>query len=95
MYLILWPLAGLFASTTLYALLLSTSLGRRWTVLQTWTTVAAGTLLILAWLAMVDWQAAVLALLFFAVGGLPIVVRSLVLDFRERERSIRRGSGVQ
>lgn len=86
MHVILMALSGLLVSTTLYATLLSTSLGRRWTVLQTWTTVAAGTLIVLAWLAVVDWRSAALGLLFFTVGGLPIVIRSLILDFRQHDR---------
>lgn len=88
---ILLALAGLLLTTTIYALLLSTPLGLRWTLAQTWTTVVLGTVIVLAWLAWFDWRAAALALLFFAVGGTPIVIRSLVLDFRESERIRRMG----
>lgn len=90
---ILLALAGLLLTTTVYAVLLSTPLGRRWTVAQTWTTVVLGTAIVLAWLAWFDWRAALLALAFFAVGGLPIVIRSLILDFRERESVQRRIRG--
>lgn len=93
MHPILLALAGLTLTTTLYAVLLSTPLGLRWTIAQTWSTVVLGTALVLGWLAWFDWSAALLALLFFAVGGLPIVIRSLVIDFRERERIRRMGSG--
>ncbi len=78
-------LGGLAATSTVYAALLSTSLGRRWATAQTWVTVIIGTLLVLAWLAVFDWQTALLTLLFFVVGGAPIVIRSLVFEFRERE----------
>lgn len=78
-------LGGLAVTSTIYAALLSTSLGRRWTTAQTWVSVVVGTLLVLAWLAVLDWRTALLALLFFVVGGAPIVIRSLILDFRERE----------
>ena len=93
MHPILFALSGLLMTTNLYAALLSTPLGLRWTMAQTWTTVALGTALVLGWLAWFDWRTASLALLFFAVGGLPIVMRSLVIDFRERERIRRMGPG--
>jgi hypothetical protein len=68
-----------------YALILSTSWGRRWAVALTWTTVVLGDALTLFWLATFDQQAAIKALMFFAVTGTPIIIRSLVLDFQERE----------
>ena len=43
MHPILFALSGLLMTTNLYAALLSTPLGLRWTMAQTWTTVALGT----------------------------------------------------
>lgn len=72
-------------TATAYALILSTSWGRRWAVALTWTTVVLGDALTLFWLAMFNRQAALDALLFFVVTGTPIIIRSLVLEFQERE----------
>lgn len=79
------PLVGLSVSSTLYALLLSTPFGRRWTERQTWTTVVLGVALTLAWLLAEDPKAARRTLVYFVVSGLPIIVRSLLLDFIEFE----------
>jgi hypothetical protein len=79
-------LMGLAFSSTLYAILLSTPFGRRWTASKTWTTVVLGTLLVLAWLAVANLSAALWALLFFGVGGVPIIIRELVLEFQREER---------
>lgn len=92
MHSFLLPLCGLAITTTIYAALLSTSLGRRWATAQTWVSVVVGTALVLAWLAVLDWRTALLALLFFVVGGAPIVIRSLIFEFRERE-SVQKSAG--
>lgn len=81
-------LAGLFVSSVLYALALNTQFGRRWAEKQTWTTVVAGVALTTGWLAAEDPQAAKRMLLYFAVSGLPMIVRSLVLDFSEFEQML-------
>jgi hypothetical protein len=72
-------------TATGYALILSTSWGRRWAVALTWTTVVLGDALTLFWLWTFNQAAALDALLFFVVTGTPIIVRSLVLEFQERE----------
>lgn len=74
-----------FVLATFYALILSTSWGKRWAVALTWTTVVLGDALTLACLALYDREAAINALMFFAVTGTPIIARSLWLDFQERE----------
>lgn len=79
-------LAGAFITATAYALILSTQPGRRWATALTWTTVVLGVALTLFWLWTYDQQAAQEALTFFAVTGTPIIIRSLVLEFQERER---------
>lgn len=79
-------LAGLAFTTTLYAIALSTAAGRRWTASKTWTTVVFGTLLVLGWLAVANLAAALWAGLFFVVGGVPIIIRELVLEFQREER---------
>ena len=81
---ILTPLALLFAATTIYAVILRTPLGREWTIHLTWTTVVLGVALVLVFLAAYDRGAALLALLFFAVGGTPIIVGELIADFRAK-----------
>lgn len=78
-------LAGLFVSSVLYALALNTRCGRRWAEKQTWTTVVAGVVLTTGWMAAEDPAAVRRNLLYFAVSGLPMVVRSLVLDFVDFE----------
>lgn len=87
------PLALLFTLTTLYAVLLATPLGRAWSRHLTWTTVVFGVALVLGALALYDWRAAALCLLFFAVGGLPIVVGELIEDFRAKRAIERRAVG--
>lgn len=83
-------LAGAFAASTTYALLLSTKQGRRWADEQTWSTVVAGVGMTLAWLATWRPRAAAWALLFFAVTGIPIVVRSLYLQLEKIDRAFNR-----
>ncbi len=87
MHSILFPLGLLFVVCSLYAVALSTKLGQRWTHSKTWTTVVLGCALVLGALALYDTAAALTASIFFAVGGAPILVRELILEFR-REQSI-------
>lgn len=88
-------LIACFATCTVYALLLSTRRGQWWTLYATWATVVFGCGLVLAFVALVDADAALLAVLMFAAGGTPIVIRSLWLtgrhllawlEYRTRER---------
>lgn len=82
------PLVGLGVSSTLYAMLLNTQFGRRWTEKQTWTTVVVGVTLTLAWLMAEDPKAAKKLFVYFAVSGLPMILRSLMLDFVNFEQMI-------
>ena len=77
MHPILLPLILLAALSTLYAVLLSSQLGREWATSKTWTTVVLGVALVLGGLALYDWWAALEALLFFGVGGLPMIIGAL------------------
>lgn len=81
-------LAGLFVSSVLYALALNTQFGRRWAEKQTWTTVVAGVALTTGWLAAEDPQAAKKLFVYFTVSGLPMILRSLVLNFLDFEQMI-------
>lgn len=87
------PLLILAALSTLYAVLLSTTLGREWATSKTWTTVVLGVVLVLGTLALYAPGSALLALLFFAVGGLPMIVRALVLEFHSERRIAQRHMG--
>lgn len=78
-------LVGVGVSCVFYALALSTHLGQRWATSKTWTTVVLGTAIVLAWIAAYDRQAATTALAFFAVGGTPIIIRSLWLEYSQQE----------
>jgi hypothetical protein len=78
-------LAGVAVTCIFYALALSTPAGQRWATAKTWTTVVLGDILVLAWVAAYNWHAAIAALPFFVVGGLPIVIRSLWLEYVEQE----------
>lgn len=83
-------LLGALATSTVYALALNTPVGRKWADEQTWATVVAGTALTLGWLATWRPKAAGWALLFFAVTGIPIVIRSLYLQLQKIESALNR-----
>lgn len=75
-------LLGILA--TVYALALSTRKGKRWAQQQTWATVVAGTGLTLGAIALDDRKLAERTFWYFVVSGLPLVVRSLVLQVQDR-----------
>jgi hypothetical protein len=79
-------LVGALASSTTYALLLSTKEGKRWADEQTWSTVVAGVALTLAWFGTWRPRGAAWCLLFFVVTGIPQVVRSLALQLNQLDR---------
>jgi len=62
-------LSGLLATSTGYALFLNTHMGRRWDTQHTWFMTAIGVAYTLAWLATVDWKAALKALIYWAIFG--------------------------
>ena len=73
-------LAGCFVACTVDALLRSTRRGMWLSLNMTWLTVVLGVSLVLAWIATQPPHTAVIDLYFFVAGGLPIVVRSLLLS---------------
>lgn len=83
-------LIGVGISCVFYALALSTEFGQRWATAKTWTTVVVGTAIVLLWIGAYDWQMALYALAFFAVGGTPIVIRSLWIEYSQQEAIRRR-----
>ena len=87
---ILLPLALLFVASALYAFLLATKLGREFSAAATWVTVVVGNSLVLGAYALWDGWAALWALLFFMVGGIPIVLGEIVKDFQAKRRLAQR-----
>mgnify|MGYP000926668328 CR=1 FL=1 len=73
-------LAGCFATCTAYALLLSTRRGVWLSLNMTWVTVVIGVSFVLAWIDTQPPHTVDVDLYFFIAGGLPVVVRSLVLS---------------
>lgn len=90
MHPITFPLALLFVVCSAYAVALSTEIGQRWTRSKTWTTVVLGVAFVLGAIALYDQATALTALVFFAVGGAPILVRELVMEFKREERIVNR-----
>ena len=79
-------LIGLLALSTAYALLLEW-LERRWGVVSayTWFAAVVGVAYTLIGVALLDGRAALLSLIAFAVGSLPLIARSLINDIRARK----------
>lgn len=77
-------IAATFVTATVYALLLSTREGRRFTVDHTWATVVGGVAIVLMWGSLID-NTAIDWWWRFAAGGVPMVVRSLLIQRRDRE----------
>jgi hypothetical protein len=90
-YWLVLVIAGL--TSTLYALALSTPLGQRLTLAKTHYTVIFGVGMTIGFIALVDLEAAKMLLTFFVVTGFPIVIRSEVLDYQERQRMIKNMTG--
>lgn len=88
-------LTGTFASGVVYALLLNTAEGRKWSQQHNWFTVVVGVFMTLGWLAIHDSKAAGRAFVFFVASGLPIVGRALLQASQERaelEKAVSRGN---
>jgi hypothetical protein len=83
-------LAGVFATSTVYALALSTPTGRRWAQEQTWATVAAGVTLVAAWMAAEKRHAGTHTMVYFTVAGVPMIARSLWLQLDRLDAIIER-----
>lgn len=75
-----YALTGCLAWCSGYAAFLTwTKPGRALALDWTEFSVVLGVGFVLVWYALVDLQAALMAFLFFAAGGLPMVVRSILL----------------
>lgn len=79
-------LIALFLASTLYAIALEW-LEKNWQFVTdyTWITVIVGVALTLLGLAVLNPDCAVLALVLFAVTGIPMVIRALIVDQRNRQ----------
>ena len=81
---------GLLITTTLYALLLSLPWGQEWAAAQTWSTVALGIAIVAGWIWMDDPALAERVLRYFSVAGIPMVIRSLILQFLRQRALLQR-----
>lgn len=75
-------LVGCFVTSSAYAALLNTSRGRHIALYHTWATVVAGVGLVLGWTATQERHTTATDMAFFAAGGIPMIVRSLLLDYQ-------------
>jgi len=82
------PVIGCLLSSTVYAFLLSTRVGRYLCSEQTWLTVVVGTLIVLGWVAVVDPAAALTVGAFFVAGGVPMILRSVLIQFEHYKAQI-------
>lgn len=76
----LHALVGCFVTCSAYATLLNTSRGRHMTLYHTWATVVVGVALVLGWKNTQERQGTRTDFAFFAAGGLPLIVRALLLN---------------
>lgn len=90
---ILPHLVFLLLLTSLYAMALSTPVGREFTRSKTWVTVVVGVALVLGAFALFWFEAALYAFIFFAVGGAPILVKEIIDEFRRERAAMRRSMG--
>lgn len=75
-------LVGCFVTASAYAALLNTQRGRYLTLYHTWAAVVGGVGLVLGWTSTQDRHTTATDLAFFAAGGIPLVLRSLLLDYQ-------------
>lgn len=75
-------LVGCFITSSAYAAALNTPKGRYMTLYHTWATVVAGVGLVLGWTATQERHTTTTDLAMFAAGGIPVIVRSLLLDYQ-------------
>ena len=75
-------LVGCFLTSSAYAALLNTPRGRFFTLYHTWATVVGGVGLVLGWTSTQERHNVATDLLFFAAGGIHMIVRSLLLDYQ-------------
>lgn len=77
----------------IYAAFLCTPWGRRLSSQKTHVATVIGVAMTLGFIALVDWEAAQLALLFFVATGISQIVRREVMDLIAWDRIIKRASG--
>lgn len=88
-----WTLFGLtlvilFLSSSLYALLLQTRLGRLLATRRTWVSVVIGVTLVIGALMPFLWgEALAMICAAFAVAGIPMIFRSFYNELRDEERA--------
>jgi hypothetical protein len=75
-------LVGCFITSSAYAAALNTQTGRYMTLHHTWATVVGGVGLVLGWTSTQERHTTVTDLAFFAAGGIPVILRSLLLDYQ-------------
>lgn len=88
-----FPLILAFLAASLYAAALSTPWGTRFSLQKPHVATTIGVLIALGSMALVDLEAARLALYFFVATGLPIIVRREWMDLSERARLTSRAQG--
>lgn len=81
-------LAGCAGICTVYAALLTTRRGQKFTLDHTWATVVIGVAVVLLWIATQGLHNAWLDFAFFAAGGLPLVLRSFWLYWRNQQQLV-------
>lgn len=87
-------LVGCFLTSSAYAALLNTSRGRYYTLHHTWATVVAGVAMVLGWISTQERHTTATDFAFFAAGGVPMILRALLLEYQytEEETKYRRGA---
>lgn len=75
-------LIGCFVASSAYAVALNTQKGRYMTLHHTWATVVGGVGLVLGWTSTQARHTTATDMAFFAAGGIPMIVRSLLLDYQ-------------
>jgi hypothetical protein len=75
-------LIGCFLTSSAYAVALNTQKGRYVALYHTWATVVAGVGLVLGWTATQEKHSTATDLAMFAAGGIPMIARSLLLDYQ-------------
>lgn len=76
---LLWAKVGAVVSSSLYATMLTTKVGRRVEREHTWFVVMVGVLITLGWVSTEDDAAAKKSFGYFVLTGLPIIVRAIYL----------------
>ena len=81
-------LAGCFGICAGYAGVLLTKRGQEFNIKHTWATVVIGVTFVLLCMAVVDLNAALLALAFFVAGGAPMLARTWLLSEKHQDERL-------